>query len=623
MWYASIRRLLCVAALASFAVPAFADPPARVGRIAYLDGNAQFYADREQGWQAAQLNYPVTSENSLWIDGPGRAEVRIGGSALRIADDTVVDFLSIDDERVEAFLQRGTASIRLRPYGSLGISELFQIETSEGQFQLDPGGRYRIDAAADAGETRLTVLDGRARYENGDTRLTVERGKVLTVRMQGSATDFRFDNAVEVPLDRWAAARDQQWDQTHTRITRESVVSPYMTGYEDLDEYGEWFNDAEYGRVWAPRVVVSGWAPYRYGRWSYVRPWGWTWVDDAPWGFAPFHYGRWVQVRSRWCWTPGTYQARPVYAPALVAWFGSAGGGLSISSGPSVGWFPLAPREYFVPRYSHSPNYVRRINHVTNNNITINPPSNYRNHIPGATMVPNTTFMNGNPVGANRVQLAPRDIARQRPISHFDAVPGSRRNPPSDMPDRSQANSPRPRFPAPGAASPPPYVAPRASGPVPPVEKRRPEPVRIGPLPVQKVTPDAGRGGALPSEPSPATAPRPRPLPPVTAAPPGGIPAAPAVGSRPPPGEREPRTVQPPRQIVRPPQGETARTLPPPGGIPAAPRAPQRPAGIEQGIAVPKPVPVPAPERVNKPRVEVRQEPREKDGDGPNRPKKD
>jgi hypothetical protein len=37
MWYASIRRLLCVAALASFAVPAFADPPARVGRIAYLD----------------------------------------------------------------------------------------------------------------------------------------------------------------------------------------------------------------------------------------------------------------------------------------------------------------------------------------------------------------------------------------------------------------------------------------------------------------------------------------------------------------------------------------------------------------------------------------------------------
>jgi hypothetical protein len=25
-----------------------------------------------------------------------------------------------------------------------------------------------------------------------------------------------------------------------------------------------------------------------------MSPWGWTWVDNAPWGFAPFHYGRWV-----------------------------------------------------------------------------------------------------------------------------------------------------------------------------------------------------------------------------------------------------------------------------------------------------------------------------------------
>ena len=28
--------------------------------------------------------------------------------------------------------------------------------------------------------------------------------------------------------------------------------------------------------------------------WVWLRPWGWTWVDDAPWGFAPFHYGRWL-----------------------------------------------------------------------------------------------------------------------------------------------------------------------------------------------------------------------------------------------------------------------------------------------------------------------------------------
>ena len=70
-----------------------------------------------------------------------------------------------------------------------------------------------------------------------------------------------------------------------------------------------------------PRCAVD-WAPYSHGHWGWVQPWGWTWVDDAPWGFAPFHYGRWVYVRDRWCWTPGACVARPVYAPALVAWVG-------------------------------------------------------------------------------------------------------------------------------------------------------------------------------------------------------------------------------------------------------------------------------------------------------------
>jgi hypothetical protein len=146
-----------------------------------------------------------------------------------------------------------------------------------------------------------------------------------------------------------------------------------MTGAEDLDRYGSWEQTPEYGPVWAPRAVAPDWAPYSAGHWAYVRPWGWTWVDAAPWGFAPFHYGRWVRYRSRWCWAPGTYVARPVYAPALVGWIGGSNVSVSISIGggrsaPPVGWFPLAPREVYVPPYRYSPRYVRNINvtHVTN-----------------------------------------------------------------------------------------------------------------------------------------------------------------------------------------------------------------------------------------------------------------
>ena len=80
--------------------------------------------------------------------------------------------------------------------------------------------------------------------------------------------------------------------------------------------------------------VAVGWAPYRYGRWTYAGSWGWTWVDDAPWGYAPSHYGRWAWIGSRWGWCPGTYVARPVWAPALVGWYGGRWPGRT----SPVGW---------------------------------------------------------------------------------------------------------------------------------------------------------------------------------------------------------------------------------------------------------------------------------------------
>ena len=129
-----------------------------------------------------------------------------------------------------------------------------------------------------------------------------------------------------------------------------------MTGYEDLDDYGRWQYVGGYGTVWVPSGVAVDWAPYRNGHWAFIDPWGWTWVEDEPWGFAPFHYGRWAYAGNRWCWVPGPVAVRPVFAPALVAFVG--GGGFAIGGGPGVGWFPLAPGEVFVPYYRGSRSYV-------------------------------------------------------------------------------------------------------------------------------------------------------------------------------------------------------------------------------------------------------------------------
>ncbi|UUZ51547.1 hypothetical protein LP420_20690 [Massilia sp. B-10] len=91
------------------------------------------------------------------------------------------------------------------------------------------------------------------------------------------------------------------------------------------------------------------WVPYRDGRWTYLQPWGWTWVDNAPWGYAPFHYGRWVTVGGRWCWSPGRNVTRAVWSPALVGWVGGSNWNVSFNSGGSL---PRGPGHRLVSAQS-------------------------------------------------------------------------------------------------------------------------------------------------------------------------------------------------------------------------------------------------------------------------------
>src|SRR5215831_8004021 len=112
-------------------------------------------------------------------------------------------------------------------------------------------------------------------------------------------------------------------------------VADVSVFYGPLAPYGTWTALPEYGQVWIPHNVSPAWRPYTTGRWVYTD-YGWTWVSDQEWGWAPFHYGRWTFVASYgWIWIPGT-----VWAPAWVAWRHSPGW---------VGWAPLPPQVVVRP----------------------------------------------------------------------------------------------------------------------------------------------------------------------------------------------------------------------------------------------------------------------------------
>ena len=341
------------------------DPPGRVARLSELNGPVWLYSPDSAEWRSATLNLPMTTGDRVATDAGARAELQIGSTTVRVDAGSELEIVQLDDDHVTLALHDGSVIARVRDLTDAGRLEL---GTDEGRFVTLRAGTYRFDR--NDGKSALTVYSGQARYEGPNSGLSVNAGQRAEFWIDsGGVAQYSTLSPVSDAFAAWSNDRDRRVAGS----IAERYVSPEMTGAADLDVYGRWEQTPDYGSVWFPTAVAADWAPYSHGHWTWVRPWGWTWVDDAPWGFAPFHYGRWVRVRNNWCWTPGTRVARPVYAPALVAWIGGPRANVSITvgGGPAVGWFPLAPREVFVPSYRVSPRYARNVNITNVNNVTV------------------------------------------------------------------------------------------------------------------------------------------------------------------------------------------------------------------------------------------------------------
>jgi hypothetical protein len=296
---------------------------------------------------------------------------------------------------------------------------------------VDQPGRFRVDIDGDT--TRITAFEGNATvYGENNAQRTVAAGRSYRFMDSGLATVAISDIGGEDNFDTWVDQRDQRY----ARADSDPYVPDDMVGTPDLREYGAWESNSDYGPVWYPNDVGPDWAPYRDGNWAYIAPWGWTWIDAMPWGYAPYHYGRWAHTHRGWGWIPGPRYARPIYAPALVAFVGGGGFSVGIGSGP-IGWFPLGPGEIYNPWYRSSRDYYRRVNvsnirltrnitNVTINNRIDNHYDHYRNNRPlqdhyinrdaprGFTAMSDREFAAGARVQRNLVKVDPRKLGDAR-----------------------------------------------------------------------------------------------------------------------------------------------------------------------------------------------------------------
>jgi hypothetical protein len=412
------------------------DPSGRVGRLNLHEGSVSFQPAGESDWISAVPNRPLVTGDRIWADANSRAEVHVGSTIIRLSGETGIGFLELTDNVLQLQLSQGTIIVRVR---HLDDENTVEVDSPNMAFAIQHTGEYRFDANSNGDETVVTVYKGRGQATGGGRTFIVVGGQ----RAIFSGTDTLNYEVGQIPppdgFEDWGFSRDRREDTAEAT----NYISPEMTGYEDLDDYGRWQYAGSYGPVWVPVGVPVGWAPYRFGHWVWIVPWGWTWVDEQPWGFAPFHYGRWAYWGNGWVWVPGPVYVRPVYAPALVAWVGGGGFGLAISVGGGfgVGWFPLGPSEVFVPGYRCSRTYVNNVN-VTNTTVNVTRVTNVYNYYttnntknitkityvnqqaPNAlTAVSHETFVNARPVSKNVVEVPQQALANAKPARLQDVQP--------------------------------------------------------------------------------------------------------------------------------------------------------------------------------------------------------
>jgi len=352
------------------------DIKARVARISVLRGSAQIKRVDSRDWERAAQNLPIVEGDEITTDSNSRLEIQFNSqNFLRLSENAYLKITTLRDEGIAVSLPAGTLSLRVLEFNK--DRQFFEIDAPQTTIAVQNAGMYRIDAGDNKGkEVRVTVTDsGQARIYSNNSGFSLRNGRSARVYLDGDyAGEWETSDAARYAdeFDAWALERDAVIAKRLRDAHYDKYYDRDIYGAEELNDYGEWIYTKKYGYVWRPfRTATSSyddWSPYRYGQWRWIPPFGWTWVNDEPWGWATYHHGRWVYVNDDWAWTPYPQHraGRSWWRPALV---------VVTYSGSLICWYPL-PYHHGYYNYNHysSTRVDRRRYNTTiinNNNTTI------------------------------------------------------------------------------------------------------------------------------------------------------------------------------------------------------------------------------------------------------------
>lgn len=329
----------------------------RVARISWLGGDVKIRRSESSDWEGAVTNLPIVEGDELWTEANGRFEIQFNsGTHIRVSENSSLKIVGLSDAGIALSLPQGNLTVRTREFNP--DNAYVEIDAPKTTISLRRAGMYRIDAGQPGTDLlRIASTDGgEARVYTENSGFTVKNGRSAKLFLMGDAAgEWAMADASSFAdeFDSWSLERDA----VVAKRLRDAYYDKYydrdIYGAEDLNDYGEWVHTRKYGYVWRPyRDALSSyndWSPYRYGHWRWVPPYGWTWVNDEPWGWATYHYGRWIWDDGYWAWTPYGYYRyrRSWWSPALVV--------VNVIR-TRVCWYPL---DYYSGYYDYNRYYYR------------------------------------------------------------------------------------------------------------------------------------------------------------------------------------------------------------------------------------------------------------------------
>ena len=304
----------------------------RVARVKFLRGNVQIKRKDGKQSERATLNLPIIAGDEIYAEENARIEIQFDNySHIRLDENSGLKISKLSENQISVDISEGSLILSVTKFET--GKDVFEINAPQTSISVEKKGNYRIDAGDKYNkEVRIAVSDGgKSRIYSEDSSFTLQDKSRARFYLGGEyAGQWETLSASRYldSFDRWSLNRSKGIANSLDNAHYDKYYDDTIYGADDLNNNGNWSDSDDYGQVWTPNKTAlanyPNWSPYRYGKWRWLPSYGWTWVNDEPWGFSTYHYGRWVYINGSWGWSPYSQnrqqkrKQRSKWRPALV-----------------------------------------------------------------------------------------------------------------------------------------------------------------------------------------------------------------------------------------------------------------------------------------------------------------